>query len=92
MANQQPEDELDKLYKEIEYTVTMEYKAPNGEPAVSRINRLMKLIKEREARLIKEARIDELERLPLEDNGEGDWFVQMHHGDVQDRIKQLEEE
>ena len=37
------QSELDKLHKEVEYCVTMEYRAPQGEPAKSRIDRLMSM-------------------------------------------------
>lgn len=33
----------EELRNEVEYCVTMEYKAPQGEPAASRIDRLMRM-------------------------------------------------
>jgi hypothetical protein len=53
----------EKLYEEIEYVVTAEYRAPNGEPAKSRIDRLMRLIKSRDQRIALAARIDELHKV-----------------------------
>ena len=44
MTGNIPLDADDEMYREVEYCVTMEYKAPNGEPAKSRIDRLMKMI------------------------------------------------
>lgn len=56
MANNTEDVELQKLYKEVEYMVTMEYLAPNAEPAKSRIDRVMRMFtsytKQRELALL----------------------------------------
>lgn len=49
----------EKLRKEVEYCVTMEYKAPQGEPAASRIDRLMRIF-DAQKRLYAESVLDEV--------------------------------
>lgn len=56
--------ELDRLHKEVEYCVTMEYKAPQGEPAKSRIDRLMRMFTAYKDKAVEEV-LDRLENKGL---------------------------
>lgn len=47
------------LREQVEQIITAEYYSPNAEPAAKRIDRLMRLIKQRDAAI----RIDELNRM-----------------------------